>query len=65
MTFTELEYVLMIAIAILLWRNAKLNRAKDDAVYAADKYARFLILIGKGKGAVVPDGNDFRFEERR
>jgi len=55
MTFTELEYVLMIAVAVLLWRNSALNKVNSDAVDAANKYANFLIRVGKGEGTVVKD----------
>lgn len=63
MTFTELEYLLMLAVAILLWRNAKLDAAKDDAVYEANKYASFLHRIGQGKGTVKADGTGYRYED--
>lgn len=63
MTFTELEYLLMLAVAILLWRNAKLDAAKEEAVDAANKYAYFLQMIGKGKATVKPHGDDYRYEE--
>lgn len=63
--FTDLEYVLMIAIAVLLWRNAKLDQAETDAINSANKYANFLIRIGKGEGTVVRDGDEFRFKEKK
>lgn len=63
MTFTELEYLLMLAVAVLLWRNAKLDQSETDAINAANKYAYFLMQIGKGKGTVKQEGNSFRFQE--
>lgn len=65
MTFTELEYLLMLAVAVLLWRNARLDAAKEEAVDAANKYAYFLQMIGMGKGTVVSHEKGFRFEEKR
>ena len=65
MTFTKLEYLLMLAVAILLWRNAKLDQAETNAIQAANKYAHFLMKIGKGQGIVIRDGDTFRFEEKK
>lgn len=65
MTFTELEYLLMLAVAVLLWRNVRLDQAGTDAVQAANRYAHFLIKIGKGQGTVIRDGDTFRFEEKK
>lgn len=53
MTFTELEYVLMLAVAVLLWRGSALQRRLDRARDQADRYADFLIKVGEGKGSVV------------
>lgn len=53
MAFTELEYVLMLAIAVLLWRGSVMQRRLDDARRTADRYADFLINVGKGKGSVT------------
>lgn len=55
MTFTELEYVLMLAVAVLLWRASAIQRSLDDARRRADRYADFLINVGKGKGFVIED----------
>lgn len=63
MTFTELEYLLMLAVAVLLWRNARLDQAKRNAVYDADRYAYYLMQIGRGKGKVNKTGNRFHFQE--
>lgn len=58
MTFTELEYVLMLAVVVLLWRLSVANRRIDFLIYRSDKYAEFLIKIGKGQGRVVLNEND-------
>lgn len=53
MAFTELEYVLMLAMAVLLWRGSVLQRRLDDARRRADRFADYLINVGKGKGSVT------------
>ncbi len=55
MTFTELEYVLMLACAVLLWRASAVRRALDRESARANKYADNLIAIYEGKGSVVKD----------
>ena len=55
MTFTELEYVLMLACAVLLWRASALRRALDMESYRANKYANFLTAVYEGKGKVIKD----------
>lgn len=55
MTFTELEYVLMLAVAVLLWRGSVMQRRLDDTRRRADRYADYLINVGKGKGSVIKD----------
>jgi hypothetical protein len=57
MTFTELEYVLMLAVAVLLWRVSSMQRRIDQLILASDTYARFLINIGEGKGIVAKNEN--------
>jgi hypothetical protein len=63
MTFTELEYLSLIAVAVLLWRNAKLDEARRSAIHDAERYAYYLIQIGKGKGKVNKTGDRFHFQE--
>ena len=58
MTFTELEYVLMLAVAVLLWRLSVANRRIDWLVLRSDRYAGFLIKVGKGEGRIVLNEND-------
>jgi hypothetical protein len=53
MTFTELEYVLMLACAVLLWRASVANRKAEHEAARANTYAEFLTDIGKGQGSVV------------
>jgi hypothetical protein len=55
MTFTELEYVLMLACAVLLWRASALRRVLDRESDRANRYANDLISIYEGKGSVVKD----------
>lgn len=55
MTFTELEYVLMLACVVLLWRASALRRALDIESFRANKYANNLIAIYEGKGKVIKD----------
>jgi hypothetical protein len=55
MTFTELEYVLMLACAVLLWRASALRRFLDRESDRANRYANDLISIYEGKGSVVKD----------
>jgi hypothetical protein len=66
MTFTDLEYVLMLAVAVLLWRGAVLSSMADKLGTRANTYATFLVAIGKKKGRVVPSDESstgFKFEE--
>lgn len=66
MTFTELEYVLMLTVAVLLWRISSANRRIDWLVRRSDKYAEFLISVGKGEGHIVLNENDtFEFKPRK
>lgn len=53
MTFTDLEYALMIAVAVLLWRTAVLRLDAKLMEHRANIYAGFLIQIAKGEGTVV------------
>jgi len=65
-TFTELEYVLMLAVAVLLWRISSANRRIDWLVRRSDRYAEFLIKVGKGEGRVVVNSDDmFEFKPNK
>ncbi len=57
MTFTELEYVLMLTVAVLLWRLSAQARRIDWLVVRSDRYANFLIQVGKREGRVVLNEN--------
>lgn len=57
MTFTELEYVLMIAVAVMLWRMSAMSRRIDWLVLRSDRYAEFLIKVGKKEGSVILNEN--------
>ena len=66
MNFTELEYLLMLAVAVLLWRGSVLTRRADNLAVKLDLYANALVAIGKKKGRVVPCADShtgFKFEE--
>ena len=66
MTFTELEYVLMLTVAVLLWRISTANRRIDFLVRRSDRYAEFLIQVGKGEGHIVLNENDtFEFKSKK
>lgn len=66
MTFTELEYVLMLAVAVLLWRISVANRRIDWLVRRSDRYAEFLINVGKGEGHIVLNENDnYEYKPRK
>jgi hypothetical protein len=56
-TFTELEYVLMIAVAVMLWRMSAMSRRIDWLVLRSDRYADFLIKVGKKEGRVILNEN--------
>lgn len=65
MTFTELEYVLMLACVVLLWRSAVMNiRAKDEE-NRANKYARWLMGVYEKKGKIVQKDDGYYFEESK
>ena len=57
MTFTELEYVLMLTVAVLLWRLSAQGRRIDWLVVRSDRYANFLIQVGKREGRVILNEN--------
>lgn len=53
MTFTELEYILMMAVAVMLWRNAVITGQRKKAESRADRYAGYLLAWYFKKGKVV------------
>lgn len=65
MTFTELEYILMIAVAVLLWRGSVLNSRIAYLTMRSDRYANFLMRIGEGKGTVIQnEEGTWEFKEK-
>lgn len=65
MTFTELEYCLMLAVAVLLWRNSVLGHRLYRMTARADRYVEFLLGLHRGEGRVVEDADGFRYEPKR
>lgn len=65
MTFTELEYCLMLAVVVLLWRNSVMNHRLYRMTERADRYVEFLLGLHRGEGRVVEDENGFRYEENK
>lgn len=65
MNFTDLEYVLMIAVAVLLWRNSVLRNAAAQEERRANKYANWLIGVYEKKGKIVQKDDSYYFEESR
>ena len=65
MTFTELEYCLMLAVVVLLWRNSVLGNKLLMMTARADRYVGFLLAVHRGEGRVVEDADGFRYEQRR
>jgi hypothetical protein len=65
MTFTELEYVLMVAVAVLLWRNASVKMWAEREERRANKYSRWLISVYEKKGKIVQKDDSYFFEESK
>lgn len=65
MNFTDLEYVLMIAVFALLWRNVKANANATEEEARANKYARWMEMVYEKKGKIVQKDNGYYFEEVR
>jgi hypothetical protein len=63
MTFTELEYVLMLACAVLMWRNASMKLWAKREEHRANKYANWLVGVYKNKGKIVHKDDSYYFEE--
>jgi hypothetical protein len=63
MNFSELEYILMIAVAVLLWRNSVLRAAAAHEERRANKYAGWMMGIHDKKGRVVHKDNAYYYEE--
>jgi hypothetical protein len=65
MTFTDLEYVLMIAVFALLWRNSVLRNAAAQEERRANKYANWLVGVYEKKGKIVQRDDSYYFEESK
>jgi hypothetical protein len=65
MNFSELEYVLMIAVAVLLWRNSVLRGAAAQEERRANRYANWMMGIYNKKGRVVHKDDGYYYEENR
>lgn len=63
MNFTDLEYLLMLALAVMLWRNSVLRNAAAQEEYRANKYANWLVGVYEKKGKIVHKDNSYFFEE--
>jgi hypothetical protein len=63
MNFTELEYVLMIAVFALLWRNSSMKTQAMREEDRANKYARWLMCVHDNRGKIVRKEDGFYFEE--
>ena len=65
MNFTDLEYVLMIAVAVLLWRAADIRRWAESEERRANKYARWMEDVYHKKGTIVEKDVGYYFEEKK
>jgi hypothetical protein len=65
MSFTDLEYVLMIAVAVLLWRNASIRMWAEREERRANKYANWLVGVYEKKGKIVHKDDSYFFEESK
>ncbi len=65
MNFSELEYVLLTAVAVLLWRNSVLRNAAAQEERRANKYANWLVGVYEKKGKIVQKDDSYYFEESK
>ena len=65
MNFTDLEYVLMIAVFALLWRNTAANMNAMRETSRANKYADWLMYVYEKKGKIVQKDDGYYFEESK
>jgi hypothetical protein len=65
MNFSELEYILMLAVAVLLWRNSVLRNAAAQEERRANKYANWLVGVYEKKGKIVQRDDSYYFEESK
>ena len=64
MSFTELEYVLMIVVVVLLWRVSSVTAWAESEEYRANKYANWLAGVYENKGKIVHKDDSYYFEEK-
>jgi hypothetical protein len=65
MNFTDLEWALMLAVAVLLWRNSIMREWALSEEYRANKYANWLMGVYKNKGKIVCKDDAYFFEESK
>jgi hypothetical protein len=65
MNFTDLEYLLMLACAVLMWRNSVLLSAAAHEERRANRYADWLVGVYKNKGKIVQKDDGYYFEESK
>jgi hypothetical protein len=63
--FTDLEYVLMLAVVVLLWRAADTRRWAEHEERRANKYANWLVGVYQNKGKIVHRDDSYFFEEKK
>lgn len=63
MSFTDLEYLLMLACAVLLWRCSDLRMWALGEERRANKYANYLAGVYEKKGKIVEKDDGYYFEE--
>lgn len=62
MTFTELEYVLMLCCVVLLWRVSVVTNQRNSESERANRYTRFMVGIYNNEGKVVKKNDGFYYE---
>lgn len=65
MNFTDLEYLLMLACAVMMWRNSVLRNAAAQEERRANKYANWLVGVYEKKGKIVQRDDSYYFEESK
>lgn len=62
MTFTELEYVLMLCCVVMAWRVSVVTNQRNMESERANRYTRFMLGIYNNEGKVVRKGDAFYYE---
>ena len=63
MTFTELEYVLMLCCVVMAWRVSVVTAQRNSESERANRYTRFMLGIYNKEGTVVKKDGGFYYEE--